>query len=146
VKLIHPELIIEFLVPEIGRGTEKPYPLPELSMNAQRLRFLGLLEDNTIIVNFNGLRIKLPHPVNFGLHKLIVSPRRKDKRETKKDIGAGLEVLRLCIDNNDKKKLVKLFKSLSLKQQKSITKILETNGAEDILKYYLSNSWAGKKR
>ncbi len=134
VKLIHPELIIEFLVPEIGRGTEKPYPLPELSMNAQRLRFLGLLEDNTIIVNFNGLRIKLPHPVNFGLHKLIVSPRRKDKEKQKKDIGAGLEVLRLCIDNNDKKKLVKLFKSLSLKQQKSITKILETNGAEDILK------------
>ncbi len=43
-------------------------------------------------------------------------------------------MLRLCIDNNDKKKLVKLFKSLSLKQQKSITKILETNGAEDILK------------
>jgi len=49
VKLIHPELIIEFLVPEIGRGTSKPYPLPELAMNAQRLsifRTTGKWYDN----------------------------------------------------------------------------------------------------
>ena len=42
VKLVHPELIMEFLVAEKGRGSEEPYPLPFLSMNAQRLRFTQL--------------------------------------------------------------------------------------------------------
>ncbi|KAF0145983.1 MAG: hypothetical protein FD156_351 [Nitrospirae bacterium] len=39
MKLMHPELIVEFLVPEKGKGSDKPYPLPQLGMNAQPLRF-----------------------------------------------------------------------------------------------------------
>jgi hypothetical protein len=46
MKLMHPELIVEFLVPEKGRGSDKPYPLPQLSMNAQPLRFLDYLLQN----------------------------------------------------------------------------------------------------
>jgi len=34
IRLNHPELIIEFLVPERGKGRDKPYPLPELGLNA----------------------------------------------------------------------------------------------------------------
>ena len=134
VKLVHPELIIEFLVPETGRGTSKPYPLPELAMNAQRLRFLGLLESDTIAVDFNGLKVTLPHPVNFGVHKMIVSSRRKNIDKKAKDIQAGLEVLRLCIDNMDEPKLVSLLKSISQKQQKKVMKAFEDHGAEDIVK------------
>ena len=133
VKLMHPELIIEFLVPEIGRGTSKPYPLPELAMNAQRLRFLGLLENNTIIVDFSGLKVTLPHPVNFGLHKIIVSTRRKNIDKKAKDIEVGLEVLRLCINNKDEPKLVELFKNISQKQRKKVIKSFEDNEAEVIL-------------
>lgn len=135
IRLIHPELIIEFLVPEIGRGTTKPYPLPELSINAQRLRFLELLETDRIIVDFNGLKVTLPHPVNFGLHKIIVSSRRKSVEKKAKDIKTGIEVLRLCIANKDVPKLVELFKSISKKQQKKITKTLEDNKSEDILRH-----------
>lgn len=134
MKLIHPELIIEFLVPETGRGTTKPYPLPELSMNAQRLRFLELLESDRIIVDFNGLKVTLPHPVNFGLHKIIVSSRRKNAEKKAKDIEAGLEVLRLCVDNTDEQKLIELFKNISEKQRKKVIKTLEDNKAEDILR------------
>ncbi len=132
VKLVHPELIIEFLVPETGRGTSKPYPLPELAMNAQRLRFLGLLESDTMTVDFNGLKVTLPHPVNFGVHKMIVSSRRKNIDKKTKDIQVGLEVLRLCIDNRDEPKLVGLFKSISQKQQKGVMKSFEDHEAEDI--------------
>jgi hypothetical protein len=134
VKLVHPELIIEFLVPETGRGTSKPYPLPELAMNAQRLRFLGLLESDTITVDFNGLKMTLPHPVNFGVHKMIVSSRRKNIDKKAKDIQVGLEVLRLCIDNMDEPKLVSLFKSISQKQQKRVMKSFEDHEAEDIVR------------
>ena len=35
MRLEHPELIVEFLVPEKGRGSNKPYPLPQLGLNAQ---------------------------------------------------------------------------------------------------------------
>jgi len=133
-RLIHPELIIEFLVPEIGRGTSKPYPLPELGMNAQRLRFSGILERDTIIVDFSGLKVTLPHPVNFGLHKIIVSSRRTNADKKAKDIEAGLEVLRLCVDNMDTPRIVELFGNFSRKQRKNVIQSLESNEAEDILK------------
>ena len=48
IRLEHPELIVEFLVPEKGRGTDKPYALPQLGLNAQSLRFLEFLAQNTI--------------------------------------------------------------------------------------------------
>ena len=38
--LEHPELMIEFLVPERGRGTTRAKDLPELGMNAQALRYM----------------------------------------------------------------------------------------------------------
>lgn len=28
IKLAHPDLTIEFLIPEIGKGSDKPYPIP----------------------------------------------------------------------------------------------------------------------
>ncbi len=39
IKFEHPELTIEFLVPEIGRGSDEPLFLPLLGVNAERLRF-----------------------------------------------------------------------------------------------------------
>jgi len=76
IRLNHPELIIEFLVPERGKGRDSPYPLPELGINAQALRFLDFLVENTIELEFENLKLKLPHPAAFGLHKLIISSRR----------------------------------------------------------------------
>jgi len=39
IRLEHPQLIVEFLVPEKGRGSDKPYSLPQLGLNAQSLRY-----------------------------------------------------------------------------------------------------------
>ncbi|MDB9823483.1 nucleotidyltransferase domain-containing protein [Deltaproteobacteria bacterium] len=133
VKLIHPELIMEFLVSEKGRGSSKPYPLPFLSMNAQRLRLLDLLEQNTIVVIFNGLKINLPHPVNFGLHKLIISQRRKNEDKRLKDLDAGLSVLNLYIENEGGDKLHEVFQKISQKQKRKILDILEEQKSYNIL-------------
>ena len=43
IRLEHPQLIIEFLVPERGKGSDKPYSLPQLGLNAQALRFVEFL-------------------------------------------------------------------------------------------------------
>jgi len=51
IRLEHPELLIEFLVSEKGRGIDAPYPLPKLGINAVALRFVNILSDNIIRVN-----------------------------------------------------------------------------------------------
>ena len=84
MKLMHPDLIVEFLVPEKGKGSDRPYPLPQLSMNAQPLRFLDYLLQNTIRIEAEGLKIKVPHPAAFALHKLIISTRRTKRRSCSK--------------------------------------------------------------
>ncbi|MEW6008590.1 MAG: GSU2403 family nucleotidyltransferase fold protein, partial [Candidatus Omnitrophota bacterium] len=46
IKLEHPDLTVEFLSPERGKGTNKPIPIPKLGVNAVALRFLNLLTEN----------------------------------------------------------------------------------------------------
>ena len=133
VKLVHPELIMEFLVPEKGRGSNEPYPLPFLSMNAQRLRFLDLLEKNTIVVIVNGIKIKVPHPINYGLHKLIISSRRDSEDKRIKDIEAGLSVLNMYVEIEGNEMLRKVFKGISQKQKRNITKLLEDERSYNLL-------------
>jgi hypothetical protein len=41
VSLSHPELIIDFLVAERGRGSDKPYLVKPLGIKAQPLRFMS---------------------------------------------------------------------------------------------------------
>ena len=94
IRLEHPQLIVEFLVPEKGRGTNKPYRLPQLGLNAQALRFMELLSQNTISVEVEGMTVTVPHPANFGLHKLLVYQRRPTVEKTLKDIEAGVRVLK----------------------------------------------------
>jgi hypothetical protein len=133
VKLVHPELIMEFLVSEKGRGSDDPYPLPFLSVNAQRLRSLELLEENTIVVIVNGIKVKVPHPVNYGLHKLIISYRRNNGEKKRKDIEAGLSVLKLYVENEGKDMLREVYQNIFNKQKKNIIELLETEKEYSLL-------------
>jgi hypothetical protein len=86
IHLEHSDLIIEFLVPEKGRGLDKPYKLPQFGLNAQSLRFLDLLIQETIKVQIEGIELSLPHPANFAFHKLIISQRRLKEEKAIKDL------------------------------------------------------------
>jgi len=72
---------LELLIPEIGAGYDKPYPLQELQLNAQALRHLTMLWRNPITVEVASIKIHLPHPADFCLHKMIIFKKRqlKDK-------------------------------------------------------------------
>lgn len=83
--LEHPNLIVEFLVPEKGRGLDKPYPLPQLGLNAQALRFINFLAQSIIHITIEDIPIMVPHPANFALHKLMILSRRKAKEKAEKD-------------------------------------------------------------
>jgi len=53
--LEHPELMIEFLVPERGRGGQSTKNLPQLGMNAQALRFMDIALTKTLPLEIGGI-------------------------------------------------------------------------------------------
>lgn len=133
IRLEHPELIIEFLVPEKGKGLDKPYPLPQLGLNAQALRFLNFLTPNTIYIKVEGIPVTLPHPANFSLHKLIIFQRRKNSGKPTKDKESAIKILKALIENNEQNTIRNIFKTIPQKWQKKIVKGLVEAKEEDIL-------------
>ena len=71
--LEHPELLIEFLVAERGRGGKDVQEVPRLGVNAQPLRFLDIAMMNTVQLHFGDVLVTAPHPAAFALHKLLVA-------------------------------------------------------------------------
>jgi hypothetical protein len=101
IRLEHPQLIIEFLVPERGRQSDKPYPLPKLGLNAQALRFLDFLAQNTITAKLHEITVTVPHPTRFALHKLLVLSRRPTPEKRAKDKEAAVRILEALIDKGE---------------------------------------------
>ena len=133
LKLDHPDLILEFLVPEKGRGTNKPYPLSQLGMNAVALRFLSFLSANTIKAKVDGFYINLPHPANFALHKIIISKRRVREEKAIKDKNAAIGILNALIKKGEEKIIQKIFTSTPGKWQRRIISNLELFDEKKIL-------------
>jgi hypothetical protein len=122
IRLEHPELIVEFLVPEKGKSTDKPYPLPQLGVNAQALRFLDFLSERTITVHIQGMTITLPHPVHFALQKLIILQRRADRAKSSKDEEAAQRILHSLIRKGEKKLVRDMFNAMPPRWQKLVRK------------------------
>lgn len=136
LELEHPDLIIEFLVPEIGRGTRKPYKLDNLSINAQALRYLTFLSENTITLKVNNFSVTLPHPVNFALHKLIILQRRTNKEKAAKDLHSAINLLKILIRNKEIAMLQAVYKKLPSKWKSSILKSLREADEADLLNLF----------
>jgi len=134
MRLQHPELVIEFLVPEKGKGENKPHPLPRLGLNAQPLRFLNFLAKNTIKVKIENISLRLPHPAHFALHKLIVSQRRRSADKSTRDKEAAIRILKSLLDKKEGLFISNTLQSLPKKWQKEIVKGLESMGEQDIFK------------
>ncbi|MBU1147216.1 MAG: nucleotidyltransferase domain-containing protein [Candidatus Omnitrophica bacterium] len=130
IKLDHPDLILEFLVPEKGRGSDEPYKLPQLGMNAVSLRFLSFLIDNVIRVKVEDFYINVPHPANFALHKLIIFQRRAREYKALKDKSTAIEILKALSNKGEGRIIKKTLDSISEKWRKKIIKGLE--GEEEI--------------
>ena len=133
IKLDHPDLLVEFLVPDKGKGVDKPIPLKKLRINATALRFLNFLTDNTIKIKVDDFYVTVPHPVNFALHKIIVFQRRVNKDKSLKDKDAAVKLLWALIIKKEQKALKHVFENIPQKWQKKIIKGLEEAQEEDIL-------------
>jgi len=133
IKLEHPDLLIEFLSPEKGRGMDDPVKIPRLGVNAVALRYLNFLVENTIKVGVEGFTICLPHPVNFALHKLILFQRRINKEKAQKDRETSGMLLRALIKKGDAVLIKSIFDSIPLRWRKRIVKGLQNAEDKDIL-------------
>ncbi|MBA7471156.1 hypothetical protein ES705_01725 [subsurface metagenome] len=133
IRLEHPKLFIEFLVPEKGKGTDKPYPLPKLGVNAIALRFLNFLSENTIKIKIEDFYLTLPHPANFSLHKLIVFQRRIKRDKAIKDRNIAIRILKALINKGEVNIINEVFDSVPQKWQKKIVKGLEKAKEKEIL-------------
>jgi len=128
LRLEHPDLMIEFLVPERGRGSDRPLSVPQLKLNAERLRFLALLENGAVEVPVSGFPVTIPHPANFALQKLLISSRRGDPDKTQKDRDAAIAILHALLRKSDSGGMVRVFETLPSKWRESILQVLRKSG------------------
>ncbi len=134
IKLEHPDLMIEFLCPEKGRGIDEPVNIPKLGVNAQALRYMNFLVSEVITVNVEGFALRLPHPVYFALHKLIIFQRRPKQDKADKDKEAAVMLLRSLINKGDAPLIKSIFNSMLSAWRKSIIQGLQNPEDKDILK------------
>jgi len=88
----HPELRVEFLVPELGKGSDKARKIKKLHVNAQGLRYLNLLAGYPRKLSYAGLTVLVPEPAAFALQKLMISERRRGEKG-QKDLESAIAVL-----------------------------------------------------
>ena len=132
MKLENDELILEFLVPEVGPPKTKPHPLPQLKFNAQPLRHLLMLWRDPIVVKVSGICVQVPHPADYCLHKLFIFDRRKTEDKKRKDYASAIQVLEALIEQKDLKNLSLSFKALSKKEQKRVMAVLKEAGYQEL--------------
>lgn len=131
IRFLHPDLIVEFLVPERGRAAQKPFQVPILGINAQPLRFLDLLLGDTISVPFQSVHVRLPHPANFALHKLLISGRRQNEKG-ERDREQAVAAMRALHASGQYIRLRAVFADLPGRWKTQIMKALEITGEAEL--------------
>jgi len=116
-----PELRIDFLIPEKGSGTAHPKEIKNLGIKATSLRFLDILLKDPIEVEERGLKIKIPDPMAFAMHKILIAERRKDQTKKNKDIEQALYVFEAIPEQ----KAVDLYLTFPKPWRKTIMAVLE---------------------
>ncbi|MFC1762676.1 GSU2403 family nucleotidyltransferase fold protein [Planctomycetota bacterium] len=120
IRLEHPQLIVEFLVPERGRPSEKPFALPQLGLNAQPLRFLDYLAQNTFTTTVQEINLTIPHPAHFALHKLVVLSRRPTLEKQEKDKASAIRLLTALLDDNQAEVIKEAFQAMPRRWQTKV--------------------------
>lgn len=135
MRLESAELILEMLIPETGPGRDKPYALPDIKFNAQPLRHLSMLWRKPIRVKVEGVMIKLPHPADYCIHKLVIQKKRKKKEKQEKDLESAFSVLDILLKENQSKQVLEAFQELTRKEKKIVLETLIENSNEELASY-----------
>ncbi|MBN2546073.1 MAG: hypothetical protein JXB50_09775 [Spirochaetes bacterium] len=130
-KYVHPELTVEFLMNQKGRGEIDVCKVKELSVTAIQLRYLSLLETNLIKIEYEGMQVQTAEPSAFTLHKYIVSGRRLKEEKAIKDLETAKEMSNFLLTiEEEKEKMKNIFKSLPEGWKKSIIEVVKEEHKE----------------
>lgn len=132
ITLQHPDLILEFLAPDRGKGADTPVKIKQLGINAQSLRYLDILLMNPIRIMFEDISVTVPHPANFAFHKLLVAKRRRDQEKGQKDRSQAYAVLGALIDADKIDETSRIYFTLHASWRRSI--MLELGDQPEILR------------
>lgn len=125
-KYVHPDLEVEFLTPERGKGREKPYVIDKLHINAQGLRYLDLIQSHVMKTSFRGISLNVPEPTAYVLNKFIISGRRKKSFKKEKDIETARQIGEYLLElENQRKKMRKIYLGMPEKWKKNLMKIIK---------------------
>jgi hypothetical protein len=121
------ELKIEFITNEKSCGTPNSVKIKQLGINAIPLRFVSLLLDEPITLVEKRIKILVPNPAHFCLHKLIIASRRRKIDKSLKDLQQAICTSVIVSDQ----KLQELFGSLPKKWRQTIIRTL-VKGSQEI--------------
>ena len=127
VKYSRDALELEFLVPARGSARSEPVEINAYNINAQELAHLSMLVPNAICVPYGGYHVRVPDPVDYSLHKLVISQRRAKAASAEQDRRDAEEVLYPLSQQADfSNQFRERVKSLSRKQRTAVTTGIET--------------------
>ena len=127
VRYIHPELRVEFLAPRLGLQPDTPKFVAFFKINAMPLRHTATLTEHAIEVEGDGIKVKLPHPAAFSLHKLFISERRKESGKKIRDFESAMRVLESLKSLNKYNEINKVWLTMTKKEQRGVLLALKNN-------------------
>lgn len=146
IKLLHPDLIVEFIVPEKGKGVDdKPVSIPDLGVNASALRFMDILYENILTVNYEGIKVNIAHPAALAFHYLMIYPRRKNRGKAEKNLDHAVAILRLMVEKGKEKDVLKVYGKLHRNWKKEAVGVLRMKKVEDVVRVLAGGMWIYKK-
>lgn len=113
-------LEIEFLINKVGAGLESSIKT-NLGVIAQSLRHMDIILRNRVETDYFGMKITVPVPEAYVLHKMVINKERKEKQE--KDRQAVIN-LWPCMDRN---RILEIMATLTKKEQKEIRNFIKDN-------------------
>ena len=131
IKYVHPQLEIEFLTPELGKGSNKPFVIKSLNLNAQQLRYLTLLQNHAMEVIFSKSRLTVPEPSAYVLHKFLLSVKRQKPDKREKDLQTAVELGAFLLGQEKQRtRMREIFQSLPKSWKTVILSVIEKEASE----------------
>lgn len=123
-KYVHPEIEVEFLTPEFGRGKDRPIYMDQFGVTALPLRYVSLAIDHTITVPYATMSVRVPEPEAFVLLKLLILPKRSGEAKVAKDIATIEALGRFLLHRSDgQARFASLYQSLPRGWQRTVDRM-----------------------
>ena len=124
-KFVHPDLEIEFLTPEIGKGRSTPYKVPALKVTAQGMRYVSLADQYSVEMSYKGFKVRVPEPGAFIILKLLTSEKRENPAKRERDVSTAVQLTDFILSNRvQTDKFKEIWASLPNRWQSTVLRIV----------------------